>query len=194
MSLEFKLQNAKKHLTNHVVNATALCAEGLPVYTTMEHLVGFTPEQIIHSRAIGLATMYLGLANVYTAGRNKFFKLTSTTNDSSEKRKVAADSMYGILFNFTTSYPWYWAVGETDIQKITIGAASAAVFGFLNAGAQGFTLDASRELLGLNEQKRVPKSVYNLSRRTKNTILCAGITSSALITYATFVVRDYISK
>ncbi len=163
----------------HFVDATAQISFGTPFNGFMDTFVaGLSPSHSLRARVMTAGFVYCGLGSLYSRGMDYSRKLFKFSQRKSELIKHAHDAAYTAAFSFTFSLPIYYCSGATSKQAL-IGSAAAAGLGLFTGGPTGYTVDAYRDLAGIQASERIPSKVRELQPRFKKGLL-ALLTASSL--------------
>jgi len=176
-------------LKQHLVDTTALLVVSHPIYAAMETLVMNIPEDVsLRTRGIATVTSFAGLGWLYAKGRDASRGYFGIDQECSEMSQTVHDTGYAIGFAGAVSPVFYAAAGGCleDTVYGTLGAMGLSIF---SGPIMGYSLDAFRDLVGLQESHRLPSIVKNRSQRTKG-VIAAGLLAASLALFgAVYVVQ-----
>lgn len=190
-------------LKYHISDSTAMVAEATPVFAAFETgIAGMADGASLNARIIGSILCYMGMGSAYGKGRDAWRKLFKITDSTKERVQYVHDMAYAAAFNIAVGPPIYLISGVRNIKEIIIGTACAAVFGAVNGGPLGYTVDAFRDLSGVKlcERKSYPESIRKQSSKVKKGIIAGamaamiGITSMVYSFMPNRNIMQYITK
>jgi hypothetical protein len=184
----------KKGLLRHLVDSTALCVAGNPIWGALEVTLFGTPDDVslntgmsddlsLHARYVATGLTYAGLGSIISGGRKISRKLFKITDESKERVQQFHDAAYLAAYAavycpilYTASA--YAASEEPDINEIAIGTGITMAVSFFPIGPiMGYAIDAFEDLTGIEDSERVPEFI-----RRQNPIAKKGL--AALLTAA----------
>jgi hypothetical protein len=181
---------AKTALIYHLIDSTAMLTETTPTFAAYEvFAAGMSPQVSKNTRWIIAGATYGGLGWVYGKVRDISRKVFHINKETKERFKNLHDAVYTSAFNLVLSPPLYYAAGERDIEKIAIGTLCSIGLGLINGGPLGYTVDAFRDLTGLEQSERIPKLISKQSPAIKKslaTILVATSLATTGLIYKTY--------
>jgi len=166
-----------KNLSYHFIDSTAMLVPSQPFFSAFETIIaGMSNDVSLHSKIYAAASTYAGLGWAVGKGRDFSRKLFGITGETKEYIQQIHDSAYIAAINIPIAAGLYTAAGETDVKKIAIGTAGAVLGGFITGPAIGYSIDAFRDLTGLEpcERKTYPLFVRKMNRRTKKALAAAA--------------------
>lgn len=169
----------------HLVDTTAGLTEVTPIFAGYEiFLAGMSNEVSINARILAAGMGYGGLGSVLSRGRDYSRRIFGISEKSPERLQAIHDTGYLVAFNLVISPIIYALSGETDPWKIATGTALAMAIGGLNGPAIGYSIDAFRDLAGLEEceRKSYPEILRKRSSKVKKGIAALAIATSLGIT------------
>jgi len=172
-------------LKKHVVDTTAIVAESNPIFGAVElGLIGMTPAASLNSRVLATTVGYLGLARLYSSGRDFSRRIFNITDQTRERVQAYHDLAYAVTFNFAFSPIMYaaaqrFAGEDLDWKKIALGTGMSLLLGAANGIPLGYSIDVFRDLTGIEECKRPSYFLKKQSPRVKRLAL-AGIIALSL--------------
>lgn len=141
-------------LKYHITDSTALLAASTAIYGAMEvGVAGMSDDVSSGSRLTTVGLTYLGIGWLYANGRDLSRKVLKITDKSRESIQSVHDSIYSAIFNGVACFPLYLAMGA-DVKQATIGSLISAGISIPLGPILGYSVDAGRDLMGLNENKR----------------------------------------
>jgi hypothetical protein len=168
VKLNMSLKNISRGLVNHVVDSTAIVTAINPVMSIVEKTVnGMSNDISINARILGTAITYGGLGSVYSKGRDLSRKLFGITASSTEKVKGVHDHLFSLAYSTVITPPFYYAAGSRDLKEIAIGTVTTMGIALAMGGAMGYSIDAFRDLTGIEESERLPDLVKNQNSYVK---------------------------
>ena len=164
----------------HIIDTTALLSSTNPFYGLLEKTAyGMSNETSINAR-INIAKMsYLGLGLIFAKGRDLSRKLFHVNDKTKESLQTTHDGLYSAAFNAGLGPILYTLSGSQDWKEITVATLGNMVLAFPTGIIAGYTIDAARDLTGIKESKRIPKSLRNINPNLKKTI-AAGLVGASL--------------
>jgi len=170
----------------HLVDSTALLAESAPIFTAFEvGIAGMSDQVSMNTRWITAGTSYLGLASIFSRGRDISRKIFKINDKTREELQHIHDVLYTVGFNLVLSPPLYYAAGARDLEEIAWGTGSAMLFGGASGSLAGYAVDTFRDLTGMKECNRpsYPNFLKRQSSRVKKTI-AAGLVATSIAAVA----------
>lgn len=177
-----KMIQIARNLKYHIVDSTALLTPSSPFFCAFETMgAGMSDDVSLNTRFYIAGLTYSGLGWLVSKGRDFSRKMFNITGAASEKIQQMHDSLYLAATNIPLSIGLYTAAGETDIKKIAAGTAFSIAFGLFMGPMVGYSIDAYRDLTGLEscERRTYPHCVRQLPSRTKKA-LAAGLVAAAI--------------
>lgn len=189
-------KKAKTVLTYHFIDSTAMLAETTPAFAAYEVFgAGMSREVSMNTRLIIAGLTLGGLGGLYGKGRDISRRVFHIDKETRESVQHLHDALYTSVFNVVISPPLYLAAGERDIKKIAIGTIGSIVLGLANGGPLGYTIDAFRDLTGLESSKRLPKLISEQSPTIKKSLaailVAASLATTGLIYKANDAYREH---
>lgn len=194
--------NSEK-LKYNIIDSTAMCIEANPVFAAFETgIAGMTDGASLNARIIGSLSLYAGMGSVYGKGRDSWRKLFKVTDKTKERIQCIHDMVYAATFNIAVTPVIYLISGVRNIEEIIIGTACATVFGAVNGGPMGYSIDAFRDLSGIKpcERKSYPDTVRKQPSKIKKVIIAGAIAAMIGVTSMVYQfvpnknVMQYITK
>lgn len=163
----------------HIVDTTALLSSTNPFYGLLEKTVyGMSNETSINAR-VNIAKMsYLGLGLIFAKGRDLSRKLFNISDKTKESTQTVHDGLYSSAFNAALGPILYTLSGSQDWKEITVATLGNIVLSFPTGIVAGYAIDAARDLTGIEESIRIPKSVRNINPNLKKTIVAVLVGAS----------------
>lgn len=96
----------------------------------------------------------------------------------SELSQQIHDTGYAVCFAGAVS-PFFYAAAGGSLEETIYGTLGAMGLSVFSGPIMGYSLDAFRDLVGLQESHRLPRMVRTQSRRTKG-FIAAGLLDSCL--------------
>jgi len=181
-------QKAKDALKFHLIDSTALLVASYPIYAAFEtRIAGINNASSIHSKVIVGALTYGGMGFLYGKVRDVSRRLFGIKPETSEAMKYAHDVAYSAGFNLVTNPLFYYAAGVRDIKQIAIATGLSIGVSLAMGGAFGYSIDALRDLTGLKESERLPKSIDALHSRAKKTVAALAVAGSFALTTGVYL-------
>ena len=155
-------------LKENAVDSTALLVATTPILASLENIVlGMTDEVSMNARLFAAGATYFGFGFLTAKGRDLYRKFFNITDKTTEKRQQINDSLYVGLCNLIFSPPLYYFSGAHDIKQIIGGTIVGVGVGLLSGGLIGYSIDAYRDLNGINESARVPECIRKKGKKFK---------------------------
>lgn len=185
------VEKVKENIKYHLVDSTAILAESAPVFAAFEtQLAGLSDEISMNARMLvaGL-TYFAGMGYLFGKGRDLSRKVFKVKDETKEKIKLIHDGLYTGAFNLIGAPLIYLASGAKDLTEIALGTAVSVGIGSLNGPLAGYSIDAFRDLTGLEECNRTsyPNFIKKQSSKIKKglaALLVAGSLSLIAGNYA----------
>ena len=173
------------NLKNHLIDTTAILAEGTPISAAVEVSSGMSVSASMNTRILMAGLNYCGLGYIFSKGRDISRYFFGITNDAPERTQFIHDSLYATMFSLAISPPIY-TISQTlsgenlDWYKIGTATASISVASFFNGGPVSYSIDVFRDLTGRKECERpsYPKALKKQSPNIKKVIAVGLIAAS----------------
>lgn len=159
----------KKDAVSTIAAATVFNPLNARIETTAGQL---TNIQSITSRALSTIVVY-GLVKFGMKGREKLQQKLGITKDSTRFRKVLFDMGYIAGVVFPIRIVTYKLAGVQEIDKILLNAGLMTGVGTLIGVPVLITIDAYKDLTGVDDTGTLPKIIKNRSKRFKKTLAIA---------------------
>jgi hypothetical protein len=174
-----KLRKAGKLLADNFVDASGAIIQSTPIYGLVETLAGMPNEVSRDTRLLAAATFYAGMGFVWSKGRNLSQRL-SIGKGALDKTIRRHDALYSAVFNLALCPALYLAAGATDWKDITLATIGSTTIGLVNGAPQGYAVDATRDLIGIQtcERTTYPDRIRKLGPKSKKTILAGAVAAS----------------
>ncbi len=168
-----------EYTKKHIIDTTALLSSTNPFYGLFEKIAyGMSNETSINAR-VNIAEMsYLGLGLIFAKGRDLSRKLFHVNDKTKESIQTAHDGLYSSAFNAALGPVLYTLSGSQDWKEIAVATLGNMVLAFPTGIVAGYAIDAARDLTGIEESKRIPKSVRNINPNLKKTIAAVLVGAS----------------
>ncbi|MFH1500770.1 MAG: L-alanine exporter AlaE [archaeon] len=168
----------KEALKKHLVDSTAMIVAAHPIAAPYEKfMAGMTNAVAIKSRLVVTGIGYLGMASVFTKGRDLSRKYFNITDESRAGVQALHDIGYNMAFNAVAMPPIYYVSGARDWKEVAIGTGMTVGLSFFSGWVIGYTVDLYRDLLGIEESKRIPEVIRRQPARIKKGL--AGLVTAA---------------
>ncbi|MBI2452449.1 hypothetical protein HYV50_05245 [Candidatus Pacearchaeota archaeon] len=173
------IDKIKKVLKYHFVDSTAALALSTPLFAAVETnplLAEMPDENSINARLLAAGFVYSGLGYFYGKGRDLWRKKFGITDETRESKQKLHDFIYSAIFTFIVTPPIYFFSG-TEQKEILSDNFWAAGVGGVSGIFAGYAIDLFRELVGLEESKRIPELIRKQDSRVKKglaALLTAG--------------------
>lgn len=179
-----KLKGVKDKLIEwgkyHLTDTTSMLGATNPIYAPLETLVfGMPCDESIATRALVAGLSYAGLGLAFSKGRDLSRYLFKITEETKEKIQHLHDAVYGGAFTAITSPILYYFTSAKDFKSLFYKSLAVTATAALTGGYVGLSIDAGRDLLGLEESERMPKIIKYRSPVTKKAIF-AGLAVSSV--------------
>ena len=167
-----------KKLTTHLVDSTAVAASMSPLMAAIEVGAAKMPNSTaINARLLGAALLYAGFGSIYSGGRDTSKRLFTITRETNEIKKYVHDGLFTFAYTALLQPPFYYVAGSRDVREIVIGTLGAAAVATVFGPVFGYSIDAYRDLTGIEESERLAGFVKNQTPTTKKyiaSLLTAG--------------------
>jgi len=173
MSLETKI---KKYFSD----ATARVSAINPLYAVVEtSLMGLSPEVSIRAKFVGSALNFMGLSPLYSYGRDLSRKALKLDENTSELKNSLFDAVYGFCFSLLASPVSYALSGSQTPEELLKTGLISGVLNTPMGMIAGYSIDLYRDLLGIEDSKRIPLKIRNQKPLCKKAI-AAGLTLGSI--------------
>jgi len=167
----------------HLIDSTAILTIGTPISAAMEvGLAGMSDEVSMNARLIAVGLYYGGLGSIVSRGRDLWRKGFKITDTAKERIQFIHDAAYLTAFNSVFNPVFYYASGSRDLKEIAIATVAAAGLSLSLGGVAGYAIDGFRDLTGLKESQRVPKSIREKDSKTKKSLAALAVAGSLALT------------
>ncbi|MEK6811515.1 MAG: hypothetical protein AABX96_03330 [Nanoarchaeota archaeon] len=120
------------------------------------------------------------MGKVWTAGRELSAKLLKVGKKSSERAIALHDAVYSLVYNSAFCPAMYLITGSRDWKEITFATAASGLIGLVNGAPQGYAVDVTRDLTGLERCDRMtyPDFIRKKSSTVKKGVLAGAVVAS----------------
>lgn len=185
----------KQELKRHLVDSTAMQAAITPPIAAMEvGLAGMANDVSLNARLIGTGLVYVGLGSLFAKGRDLSRKVFKVTKKSSEKIKQIHDMAYASAYCLVIAPPLYYVSGERDIKKIAVGTLMQITGGAAIGGLVGYSVDAFRDLIGIEDSERLPELIRNQDGRVKKGLAALAVAGAIGATAGIYTLNSFIRR
>jgi len=168
-----------RFLGQHIVDTTSSFASTLPLFVFMENVVLGMPDAVsMKARGTVLLLNYAFMGSVYSRGRDLSRRVFKVTQESLARTQAIHDTGYLMGFCAAMSPALYWFSGASTKENIGATILALATAPFIGP-ISGYSIDAFRDLTGIEPSSRLPEKVRTLSSRTK-ALVAAGIIAVSL--------------
>lgn len=170
------------------VNTAGFLILSNPIASAIERWgYGMTNEESIDAR-IWASIISIAAGEGFELGRHYFNKGIDRLTKPEERCQKTRDFFYSGLFSVAFTAGLYTFIGA-KLEDIVTGSLVAPLIGAPMGITTGYSIDASRELTGLDEydkadvkkKKRLPEKIRNLSKKTKLGIFGLAIAGSIAV-------------
>jgi len=180
-----------KGIETHLVDTAVLNAVANPIFSALEVTAyGMTDDVSLNARLFAGAVGYLGAASLFSKGRELSRYIFNIKQDTKEKVQKVHDRRYMAAFNAVFAPIMYSISGEENQWKILFGTLGAVGVGIAFGGFFGYSIDAFRDLTGLEEcrRKSYPKKIKNLKPSLKMGLAALLVSGSLAINAGIYAV------
>ncbi len=164
------------NLIQHFVDTTAIVAVNNPIRATIELFAADMPDSLsMTARFYATLISYAGLGSFFSRTRDYSQRIFNIGT----KKKDGHDALYGLVFTAATQPIFYYFVGCRSEREIFLGTLGAMGMALFLGPLYGRSIDAYRDLTGIQESKRLPGFIKNQSPTTKNYI--AGLLTATSV-------------
>jgi len=192
----------------HLVDTTAINTLAVPICAAMETSakicslmskipyidVNPIPSDVsLKTRIYGAGGGYLGLAFLFSKGRDASRRLFNIKETSKEYLQLVHDAAYTIAFNAVVNPILYYSSGSRDPKEIIGGTLALSVFSLFAGGPIGYIVDVFRDLTGLKSCKRklYPNFIKNQNPRVKKGLAALLVTGSMIATAGIYALTTH---
>ena len=174
--LKFLAKWIAKRFHYHLIDTTAILTSTNPTLSFVETFAyGMSDETSINARLNIAKISYLGLALLYSGGRDISRKIFNITKE----RLRIHDAIYSMGFSSIICPILYGSSGAKDWKEIAAGTIGGIALAFPNGIVAGYSIDVARDLTGLEESNRTPEFFKRQRKEVKKSI-AAGLVVGSL--------------
>ncbi|MFT4249789.1 MAG: hypothetical protein ACMXYD_00285 [Candidatus Woesearchaeota archaeon] len=174
----------KASLKQHFIDTTSLASESNPPFAVVELVSGMSAAASLGAKISATTLGYLGLASLYSKGRDTYMKYFSIPEDKRARHDVAYTFGFNAAF-LPVLYTAMTLIAGEPVDPKTIGLASltGSFLGAANGPFLGYAIDVGRDLTGLSEcnRKTYPDFVKRQPPKIKKGIY-AGLVAASIAT------------
>ncbi|MEK6891075.1 MAG: hypothetical protein AABX03_02965 [Nanoarchaeota archaeon] len=183
-----KIQKFGKY---YLVDSTSGLTESTPIFAAFEtQIVGMSPEVSMNARLYTAGLTYLGTGYLFAKGRDSWRSMLNVNDESSNKVQGITDSLYGGLFTLAICPPLYMLSGSRDFKEIALASVVSAGLATFNGFFAGYAIDLGRDLTGVKESARIPKTIKNRSKTFKRTLALGLVAASLALTAGVYSLSE----
>jgi hypothetical protein len=186
-----EIKKTTNRVKNYLVDTTSVLWLSTPVYSAMETLAsGMSVATSLESRIKVACIAYAGLGTIYVKGRELSKKIFKINENSSEKKHMLHDSIYGAAFNISLSIPIYLTSGA-DLEQALKGTAGGVALGLGFSPIQGYSIDCFKDFAGTKKSDRkMPEFIKNAGKKMKRTLAVGMIAGMFAGTAGVYKIKD----
>lgn len=187
------VETIKDRLKKHAVASTAIVSLCNLIFAVVETVgCGMGIGESGEAKIKGSALCFAGMGFLYDLFRDVSLKTFNIDKEDKKKIKLH-DRLYSIAYSAVTSPPIYYGFFEIrDPEKIAYATLASCGIALFSGHPMGYAIDGMRDLTGMEESKRLPRAIRELSPGRKKGLAAILVASSITATCLTFdVVNRY---
>jgi len=163
-----KVRKVYEMARNHVVDSTALLVSTNPICSAMEvGIAGMSDDVSIDSRIAVAGLTYAGMGFAFAKGRDLSRRVFGIGGKTAEKIQTFHDAAYTAGFNLAI-IPFIYASQGASVRESIVGGLSAAAMSTVIGPVMGYSIDAARDLTGLQECQRPSYKKIGIKNGSRN--------------------------
>lgn len=180
------VQKIKEGLPYHITDSTAFLILSSPTFAAIEtQFFRMSHDNSVNSRLLAAGLTYAGIGGLFSKGMHSSRNFFDIKPESKERIKQIHDTGYSLICSLTTPL-FYYTAGVRDTEQIVLGTGVTLALATALGGPVGYFVDAFRDLTGLEDSERIPKTIQQKSPAVKKGLAALLTTAAAGLTFAMY--------